>query len=74
MRCNVDPSAARETVSVAAGSTIGFALDKAIFHEGPAAIYLGKAPGAAANWDGSGANWFKVRSCSRLEAFVRSAH
>ncbi|KAI3615068.1 glycoside hydrolase family 61 protein [Moniliophthora roreri] len=27
---------------------------------GPAAIYLGKAPGSAASWDGSGANWFKI--------------
>ncbi|KAK0219400.1 glycosyl hydrolase family 61-domain-containing protein [Armillaria nabsnona] len=58
--CNVNPSPATETVSVAAGSTIGFILDNTIYHQGPAAIYLGKAPTTAANWDGSGANWFKI--------------
>ncbi|KAK0432778.1 glycoside hydrolase family 61 protein [Armillaria borealis] len=58
--CNVNPSPATETVSVAAGSTIGFILDNTIYHLGPAAIYLGKAPTTAADWDGSGANWFKI--------------
>ncbi|KAF9447387.1 lytic polysaccharide monooxygenase [Macrolepiota fuliginosa MF-IS2] len=58
--CNVSPGAATETVSVAAGSTIGFKLDNTIYHQGPAAIYLGKAPSSAASWDGSGANWFKI--------------
>ncbi|KAF5370983.1 hypothetical protein D9615_010003 [Tricholomella constricta] len=60
MRCNINPFPASTTVTVAAGSTIGFKLDAAIFHQGPAAMYLGKAPGSAASWDGSGANWFKI--------------
>lgn len=60
VRCNVSPGAATETVSVASGSTIGFKLDNTLYHQGPAAIYLGKAPGSVASWDGSGANWFKV--------------
>ncbi|KAJ3501539.1 hypothetical protein NLJ89_g9293 [Agrocybe chaxingu] len=60
VRCNVNPSPASETVSVAAGSTIGFKLDNTLYHQGPAAIYLGKAPGSVASWDGSGANWFKI--------------
>jgi hypothetical protein len=60
IRCNVSPGAASETVSVAAGSTIGFKLDNTLYHQGPAAIYLGKAPSTAASWDGSGANWFKI--------------
>ncbi|KAG6913976.1 hypothetical protein DXG01_003198 [Tephrocybe rancida] len=60
MRCNTNPSAATDTVTVSAGDTIGFRLSAAIFHEGPASIYLGKAPGKAADWDGSGANWFKI--------------
>ncbi|KIY65638.1 lytic polysaccharide monooxygenase [Cylindrobasidium torrendii FP15055 ss-10] len=60
IRCNVSPGAATETVSVAAGSSIGFILDNTIYHQGPAAIYLGKAPTTAAAWDGSGANWFKI--------------
>ncbi|KAF9473922.1 hypothetical protein BDN70DRAFT_885380 [Pholiota conissans] len=58
--CNVNPSPASETVSVAAGSTLGFQLSTAMYHQGPVSIYLGKAPGAAADWDGSGANWFKI--------------
>ncbi|KAL0571312.1 hypothetical protein V5O48_010647 [Marasmius crinis-equi] len=60
IRCNVNPSPASQTVSVAAGSTIGFKLDNTLYHQGPAAIYLGKAPSTAASWDGSGANWFKA--------------
>ncbi|KAJ8520730.1 hypothetical protein ONZ45_g2471 [Pleurotus djamor] len=60
LRCNVSPSPASATVNVAAGSTIGFILDNTIYHAGPAAIYLGKAPGSVASWDGSGANWFKI--------------
>lgn len=58
--CNVSPSPATETVSIAPGSTIGFKLDNTLYHQGPAAIYLGKAPSSAASWDGSGSNWFKV--------------
>ncbi|KAF9484786.1 hypothetical protein BDN70DRAFT_872032 [Pholiota conissans] len=57
--CNIN-TPATATVSVAAGSTIGFDLDNTIYHQGPAAIYLGKAPTTAADWDGSGANWFKI--------------
>ncbi|KAG5643622.1 hypothetical protein DXG03_000589 [Asterophora parasitica] len=60
MRCNVDPFPATKTVKVAAGSTIGFTVNVPIYHQGPAAIYLGKAPGSAASWDGSGAHWFKI--------------
>lgn len=59
-RCNRTPRPATETVNVSAGSSIGFRLDNNLYHSGPAAIYLGKAPGNAADWDGSGANWFKV--------------
>ncbi|KAH8118104.1 glycoside hydrolase [Phellopilus nigrolimitatus] len=55
-----EPGTATETVDVAAGSTIGFILDNTIYHQGPAAIYLGQAPSTAAEWDGSGANWFKI--------------
>ncbi|KAJ8487985.1 hypothetical protein ONZ45_g1165 [Pleurotus djamor] len=60
--CNVTPSPASQTVSVAAGSTLGFILDNTLYHAGPAAIYLGKVPAGqtAATWDGSGANWFKI--------------
>ncbi|KAG6817309.1 hypothetical protein H0H87_010326 [Tephrocybe sp. NHM501043] len=60
MRCNTNPSPASATVNVTAGETIGFSMSAAIFHQGPLSIYLGKAPGNAADWDGSGANWFKI--------------
>jgi hypothetical protein len=61
VRCNASPGKASETVSVAAGSTIGFDLDNTLYHQGPATIYLGAAPGSVADWDGSGNAWFKVR-------------
>ncbi|KAF9041464.1 glycoside hydrolase [Panaeolus papilionaceus] len=60
MTCNVNLSPARETVTVAPGDTIGFKLSNNMYHKGPAAIYLGKAPGAVENWDGSGQAWFKI--------------
>ncbi|KAJ2918868.1 hypothetical protein MD484_g1539, partial [Candolleomyces efflorescens] len=60
IRCNVDLRAATETVTVDAGAKIGFKLDKDIYHQGPASMYLGRAPGTAAAWDGSGKSWFKI--------------
>ncbi|KDQ13328.1 glycoside hydrolase family 61 protein [Botryobasidium botryosum FD-172 SS1] len=62
LRCNVGASSGTgvQTATVAAGSTVGFALDIGIIHPGPIAVYLGKAPSTAASWDGSGANWFKI--------------
>ncbi|CUA68998.1 hypothetical protein RSOLAG22IIIB_08250 [Rhizoctonia solani] len=62
MRCNVGGASGTGTTTTTfrAGSTVGFALDNTIFHPGPLAIYMGKAPTTAAAWDGSGANWFKI--------------
>ncbi|KAH6897673.1 glycoside hydrolase [Coprinopsis sp. MPI-PUGE-AT-0042] len=62
MACGNGPRAASETISVSAGSTVGFKLDNTLYHPGPAAIYLGQVPGGqtAASWNGSGANWFKI--------------
>ncbi|EIN11198.1 hypothetical protein PUNSTDRAFT_98263 [Punctularia strigosozonata HHB-11173 SS5] len=59
--CNIH-TAATSTVSVPAGSTIGFKLDNTLYHLGPAAIYLGQVPSGetAATWDGTGAHWFKI--------------
>jgi hypothetical protein len=59
--CNTN-TGATATQSVAAGSTVGFKLDNTLYHLGPAAIYLGKVPSGstAANWNGSGASWFKI--------------
>ncbi|KAG8713442.1 hypothetical protein FRC09_018700, partial [Ceratobasidium sp. 395] len=62
IRCNVNGASGSSTttVPVAAGSTVGFVLDNTVYHQGPLAVYLGKAPSTAASWDGSGANWFKI--------------
>lgn len=51
-----------ETTSVAAGSTVSFTLDIAVYHQGPVMWYLGKVPSGqtADSWDGSGTNWFKI--------------
>ncbi|KAG6835270.1 hypothetical protein H0H93_003258, partial [Arthromyces matolae] len=57
--CNIN-TPATETVTVPAGSFVGFELDNTLYHQGFSAIYLGKAPSTAASWDGSGANWFKI--------------
>ncbi|KAF6749434.1 glycosyl hydrolase family 61-domain-containing protein [Ephemerocybe angulata] len=63
MRCNIH-TPATETVTIDAGSNIGFKLDNVIFHPGPAALYLGKVPEgkSAAEWDGSGRSWFKIKN------------
>jgi hypothetical protein len=65
LRCNVGASGSgTATVTVAAGAQVKFTLDIAVYHQGPIMWYLGKAPGAASSWDGSGANWVKVVEAS----------
>ncbi|TEB23177.1 hypothetical protein FA13DRAFT_1766271 [Coprinellus micaceus] len=62
MVCGANNRGVSQTVSVAAGASVGFKLDNNLYHPGPAAIYMGQVPGGqtAATWDGSGANWFKI--------------
>jgi len=64
IRCNVQGNSlfAPSVLSVAAGSTIGFTAAPSVYHPGPALAYMAKVPAGktAANWDGSGAVWFKV--------------
>lgn len=64
IRCGKDASTAfaPAILSVAAGQTLGFAVDPDIQHPGPGMAYLAKVPAGktAATWDGSGAVWFKV--------------
>lgn len=64
LRCGKDASTAYApgTLSVAAGQTLGFTVDPKIQHPGPTIGYLAKVPAGktAANWDASGAVWFKV--------------
>ncbi|KAG9119408.1 hypothetical protein FRC07_005573 [Ceratobasidium sp. 392] len=57
---------ATQTATVAAGSTIGFALDQAIYHVGVINVYMAKAPSTAASFDGSGKVWFKVGQLSAV--------
>ncbi|KAL4866953.1 hypothetical protein BDV12DRAFT_187049 [Aspergillus spectabilis] len=62
IRCNKDGDngSATETLAVTAGGTIGFTVRSSISHPGPLLAYLAKAPGAAAEFDGSGDVWFKI--------------
>jgi len=65
IRCNVGGLASgpsTSTATVAAGSTVGFALDQAIFHPGPLQVYISKSTVAdVKNYDGSG-GWAKLAS------------
>jgi len=64
IRCNVGASAksAPSTMTVAAGSKIGFASNQPISHVGVMEWYMAKVPEGhtAATWDGSGEVWFKI--------------
>jgi hypothetical protein len=67
IRCNVGGLASGNTTSVAtvaAGSTVGFAADQAIFHPGPLQVYMSEATsGDVKTYDGSG-EWFKIYELS----------
>jgi hypothetical protein len=64
IRCNVAGTTAfaPSILSVAAGSQLGFTANPDIYHPGPLLAYMAKVPAGktAANWDGSGAVWFKI--------------
>ena len=64
MRCNTGTLSAGPTTQVAtvvAGSSVGFALDNAIYHAGPATVYMSKSTTPSVkNYDGSG-SWFKIK-------------
>ncbi|KAK7181101.1 hypothetical protein DPSP01_003548 [Paraphaeosphaeria sporulosa] len=62
LRCNVGggSGASTSTVSVAAGSTVTFTADIAVYHQGPVSFYLTKASSTAAASDGS-TPWFKIK-------------
>ncbi|KAF2734702.1 hypothetical protein EJ04DRAFT_492921 [Polyplosphaeria fusca] len=62
LRCNVGASASggsTSTVSVAAGSSLTFTADVAVYHQGPVSFYMTKASSAVAS-DGS-SEWFKIK-------------
>ncbi|KAI2616169.1 glycoside hydrolase family 61 protein [Hypomontagnella submonticulosa] len=53
-----------KTMTVAAGSTVGFTADASVSHPGTLQFYMAKVPSGqtADSWDGSGAVWFKIFS------------
>ncbi|KAK4224896.1 glycosyl hydrolase family 61-domain-containing protein [Podospora fimiseda] len=62
LRCNEGGASGRntETIEVRAGDSFTFTLDTPVYHQGPVSVYLSKAPGSAADYDGSGP-WFKIK-------------
>ncbi|KAF5319103.1 hypothetical protein D9611_014111 [Ephemerocybe angulata] len=66
--CNTDTTPANTTATIPAGSKVGFKLNPnhqpMITHPGPAAFYMARVPDGltAAEWDGAGGKWFKVRN------------
>ncbi|KAK4126627.1 lytic polysaccharide monooxygenase [Parathielavia appendiculata] len=61
LRCNVGGTVSNgtETITMKAGDQFTFTLDTAVYHAGPVSLYMSKAPGAVADYDGSGP-WFKI--------------
>ncbi|RYP49190.1 hypothetical protein DL768_005068 [Monosporascus sp. mg162] len=53
-------TAAPSTTAVRAGGSITFVAAPSIYHPGALSAYMAKAPGKAADFDGSGPVWFKV--------------
>ncbi|KAJ7691037.1 glycoside hydrolase [Mycena rosella] len=64
-------SGTASTMSVAAGSTVGFTVDgnpSNLYHPGVLNVYMAKAPAGTdvASWDGSGSVWFKIYEISAV--------
>ncbi|KAJ7489682.1 glycoside hydrolase [Mycena galericulata] len=64
-------SGTASTMSVAAGSTVGFTVDgnpANIYHPGVLNVYMAQAPAGTdvADWDGSGSVWFKIYQISAV--------
>lgn len=61
LRCNVNggSGSGTTTVSVAAGSSVSFTADQAVYHQGPVTFYMTKVD-SAASADGS-TDWFKIK-------------
>jgi len=64
-------SGTASTVSVAAGSTVGFTVSgnpSNLYHPGVVNVYMAKAPSGTdvASWDGSGSVWFKIYQISAV--------
>jgi len=63
IRCN-QMAPGNETMTVAAGGTVGMVSNPAPYHPGPLQFYMAKVPEGKPidTWDGSGTVWFKVYS------------
>ncbi|KAH9848011.1 glycoside hydrolase family 61 protein [Lenzites betulinus] len=64
-RCyDTQTHATAQTISVAAGTTLGIACDQTIYHPGVVNVYMARAPHGAdlASWDGAGRVWFKAHA------------
>ncbi|KAF7366929.1 hypothetical protein MSAN_00951600 [Mycena sanguinolenta] len=64
-------SGTSSTMSVAAGSSVGFTVDgnpSNLYHPGVLNVYMAKAPSGTdvASWDGSGEVWFKIYQISAV--------
>ncbi|KAH7139085.1 glycosyl hydrolase family 61-domain-containing protein [Dendryphion nanum] len=63
MRCNSGAHSGTvlktQTYTVRAGDELGFAVADTFGHPGPQQVYISKAPGSAAEYDGSG-DWTKI--------------
>lgn len=60
LRCNVGASGTGvNTTAVNAGDSFTFALDIAVYHQGPITAYMSKAPSTASEYVGDG-DWFKI--------------
>ncbi|KAL5392804.1 hypothetical protein DPSP01_000503 [Paraphaeosphaeria sporulosa] len=61
LRCNVGGASGSATtvVSVAAGSSVSFTADQAVYHQGPVSFYMTKVSDAPSA-DGS-SDWFKIK-------------
>jgi hypothetical protein len=49
-----------ETATVSAGTMVGFTVQDLTFHSGVLNVYMARAPGKVADFDGSGSVWFKI--------------
>lgn len=61
LRCNVGGASGTgvNTTAVKAGDSFTFALDIAVYHQGPITAYMSKAPSTASAYAGDG-DWFKI--------------
>ncbi|KAI8932066.1 hypothetical protein NX059_010954 [Plenodomus lindquistii] len=65
IRCNAGASSGTalntQTYTVDAGANLGFAINDTFGHPGPQQVYISRAPGLAADYDGSG-DWARIYS------------